>query len=63
MGSTPWLYPSGSMNSSVSVQYGPNKVFPTGLDFEDGATRLGRFRLGLSLAVMFAGALLASYAF
>ena len=60
MGSSLWLYPNGVMNSSVPTEY---KVFPTGVDFEDGATRLGGFGLGCSVAVMFAGTVLARYAF
>ena len=60
MGSSLWLYPNGGVSSSVPTEY---KVFPTGIDFEDGATRHGGFGLGCSVAVMFAGTVLARYAF
>ena len=60
MGSSLLLYPTGLINSSVPSGY---KVFPTGVAFADGSSRLGGFGLWCSVAVMFAGALLARYAF
>ena len=59
-GSSLWLYPTGLINSSVPTGY---KALPTGVDFAEGATRVGGFGLWCSVAVMFAGALLARCAF
>ena len=60
IGSSLWLYPTGLMNSSVPSEY---KAFPTGVEFEDGATRRGGFSLGSLVAVILLGTVLARHAF
>ncbi len=65
MGSSTWLYATALMNSTVPGHSGRCTPIATSVvsSFKGGATRLGGLGLGLSLAAMFAGTILASYAF